>query len=259
MLLVDAIKQKSLFLKSIVSLAQVTAKQHFLKVCWNNKLLPKGFILRFSQQTGLPEDLAKGSRYWVDEVLKEAALKLLEVTLRAEDMKSDLLYEKIREMTSLLAPEDRGPLLNMALAKYKKILLLRTRIHGKKIRKLGYLRPIISDVDKVVSNFETNILGSVEEVILPPKTQVYDWFDEVEFPPLPRRDWTVDILEVLPNNDATQEVIPEIDDNDATQEVICQSVQESLTTAPNVSATLNVADKRHFGSTRSDSSTYKNR
>ena len=41
MLLVDAIKQKSLFLKSIVSLAQVTAKQHFLKVCWNNKLLPE--------------------------------------------------------------------------------------------------------------------------------------------------------------------------------------------------------------------------
>ena len=58
MVLVDIIKLKTCLLKSSVSLANVTAKIHFLQACAVKGLLPNGFLLKFSLQTGLPTDLA---------------------------------------------------------------------------------------------------------------------------------------------------------------------------------------------------------
>ena len=195
----DMIKHKSSLLKSSASLATVTAKQYFLQVCSNHGFLPNGFILKFSQQTGLPEDLAVQSKHMVDSVLREASSKLLEVTREAENLKSDLLYRKILETICALDPDERNSLVNLAVAKYKKILLLKTKIHGKKIRKLGYLQPIIMDLDNVVSSFETKISDNSGNTSVPSVQPVFDWFDPDDFPPLEvsvRRDWTVDIPDV---------------------------------------------------------------
>ena len=129
MLLVDMIKHKSSLLKCSASLAAVTAKQYFLQVCSEHSLLPNGFILKFSQQTGLPEDSAVKSKQMIADVLREASLKLLEVTLDAENLKSDLLLKRIQETTSALDCDDRETLINLAVAKYKKILRNAERIY----------------------------------------------------------------------------------------------------------------------------------
>ena len=54
--MVDIINFQSILFKSSISLAVVIAKQHFLQVCLDYGVLPNGFLLKFSLQTGLPAE-----------------------------------------------------------------------------------------------------------------------------------------------------------------------------------------------------------
>ena len=197
--MVDMIKIKSSILKSSASLANVTAKQYFLKVCSVKGVFPRGFTLKFSLQTGLPGESAEGFTGRVNDILFDASSNLLQTTIQAEDFKSELLYKKIIEISESLNLADKLAVLNLAVAKFKRILILRTRIHGKKLKKmLGYSQSIITDLDEVVSFFETKISGPVEAAPVTLDQPNYDWFDYDEFPPLElslRRDWTLDIEE----------------------------------------------------------------
>ena len=199
MLTVDMIKMKSSILKTSASLATVTAKQYFLKVCSNKGVFPKGFTLKWSLQTGLPEESAEEFTGRVNDILFTAASNLLQATLQAEDFKSELLYQKIIGVFGSLDMVDKSSFINLAVAKFKRILLLRTKIHGKKLKKmLSYPQSIIPDLDDVVSIFETKISNTVETAPVHSDQPNYDWFDYDEFPPVEgsvRRDWTVDILE----------------------------------------------------------------
>ena len=56
MVMIDMIKIKSSILKSSASLANVTAKQYFLKVCSDNGIFPKGFTLKFSLLISVKKD-----------------------------------------------------------------------------------------------------------------------------------------------------------------------------------------------------------
>ena len=177
--------------KSSVSLANVTAKQYFLKVCLDNGVFPNGFRLKFSLQTGLLDDAADGM---VKKTLDDASFKLLAATIKAEDLKTDILKKRIMDLSRNLASEERNSCINLATAKFKKVLILRTRIHRKKLRKLtASVLSIIMDLDDVVLNFETNIVGFTP---VSPIQPTFDWFDQREFPPLEasiRRDWTLDL------------------------------------------------------------------
>ena len=180
--------------KSSVSLANVTAKQHFLQVCLDNGVLPKGFKLKFTLQTGLLDDAAD---VMVKNILDDASLKLLAATIKAEDLKADTLRKRIMDLSKNLDPGERSSCINLATAKFKKVLILRTRIHRKKLRKLtDSALSIIVDLDDVVLNFETNIVGFMP---ISPIQSTFDWFDERDFPPLEasiRRDWTLEIIDV---------------------------------------------------------------
>ena len=94
MLLVDIIKHKSSLLKSSTSLANTTAKLFFLQTCSDNHILPNGFGLKFSQQTGLPPNLAVQSDSLVKNILLDASFRILNATLQAERLKADLLHKK---------------------------------------------------------------------------------------------------------------------------------------------------------------------
>ena len=65
----DIIKQKCVLLKTSVSLANSTAKLRFLSTCLDLNVLPKGFHLKFSLQTGLPQDAGDECTNSVTEVL----------------------------------------------------------------------------------------------------------------------------------------------------------------------------------------------
>ena len=197
--MVDMIKIKSSILKSSASLATVTAKSHFLQVCMDNRVMPKGFMLKFSLQTGLPEESADKFCGIVKNILSDASFNLLNATLQAEGCKSEMLYKNVIDIFDSLDMAEKSPFINLAVAKFKKILLLRTKIHGKKLRKiLGYPQSIIPDLDDVVSIFETKISSTVVTDHIDSAQPNYDWFDYDEFPPLDvsvRRDWTLDIQE----------------------------------------------------------------
>ena len=128
MLLADIIKLKSSLLKSSASLANVTAKLFFLQICANKGLVPKGFGLKFSLQTGLPDEFAVDSCQMVDDILNEASHKLLDVTLNAEKLKSELLYKRILQIVDSLDFEDRINLSNLAIAKYKMLYYFLSKI-----------------------------------------------------------------------------------------------------------------------------------
>jgi len=91
MVLVDIIKLKTCLLKSSAPLGNVTAKMHFLSVCSIKGLLPNGFHLKFSLQTGLPEDAAGDFNDLVNGILLDDSIKLLDSVLRAENAKSEHL------------------------------------------------------------------------------------------------------------------------------------------------------------------------
>ena len=192
----DMIKFKASLLKLTVSFAGSTAKCRFLQVCSNAGVLPNGFSLKFSQQTGLPVELAEDSDRLVKETLKDASHKLLNVTLQAEKLKSDLLKNNILEKFIALEEDERIQFMDLAVTKYRKILFLRSKIHGKKLKKLGKSLPNYLDLDQVVADFETKILDNFCSTSTAQSQPQYDWFDQVEFPPLEtsvRRDWTLDI------------------------------------------------------------------
>ena len=201
MLLADMIKFKSSLLKMAVSLAGSNAKCRFLQVCSDVGVLPNGFSLKFSQQTGLPEELAEDSERLVKETLKDASYKLLNVTLQAEKLKSDLLQNNILEKFTAMEEDERPLFLDLAVTKYRKILFLRSRIHGKKLRKLGKSLPNYLDLDQDVTDFETKILDNFCSNAGVQSQPQFDWFDQEEFPPLEasvRRDWTLDIEAARP-------------------------------------------------------------
>ena len=194
--MVDIINFQSILFKSSISLAVVIAKQHFLQVCLDHGVLPNGFLLKFSLQTGLPAEDVKNFGDMVTDALSTASFQLLNITLRAENLKAELLYKKIFGALNNLVLEDRSISANIAVAKFKKILILRSKIHVRKMKNLlSNIQPLILDLDEVVSNFETKIVKNIETSSVQP---AFDWYDEVDFPPLEssiRRDWTLDILE----------------------------------------------------------------
>ena len=198
--MVDITKSKTILLKSSTSLAVVIAKQHFLKVCLEHGVFPNGFNLKFSLQTGLPVVEAQNFDDQVNEALQDASFKLMDLTLKAENFKADMLLERIIELLNYLDVEDRRTFTDMALGKFKKILIMRTKIHIRKLKKLlPHKQPMILNLDDVVSNFENKIMT---DEMIPVTEPSFDWFDNVEFPPLEisvRRDWTLDIEEYLPS------------------------------------------------------------
>ena len=95
-------------IKASVSLANVTAKQHFLMSCLDHNVVPNGFNLKFSLQTGLPQDSSDGFQVLVKDVLSTAALELLRVAIDAESAKSEILYRSISDaLNQLVNGEDR--------------------------------------------------------------------------------------------------------------------------------------------------------
>ena len=189
----DIIKLKAFLLKTSVSLANSTAKFAFLSICLSLGIIPFGFKLKFSLQSGLPTNAADGYNDRVKEILDGTSLNLLITAKEGEAMKISYLNQQLLETFNKL--EDKELFSNLAVAKFKKILLLRIKIHQNKLKKLlnNTSPPLFIDVDEEISNFEAKLFSG--DVLTSPIAD-FDWFDESSFPPLPshsRRDWTEDL------------------------------------------------------------------
>ena len=192
----DIIKLKASLLKTSVSLANSTAKFAFLSLCLSLGIIPFGFKLKFSLQSGLPSNTADGYDDRVKEILDRTSLDLLITAKEGEAMKISYLNQQILDTFSKL--EDKEFYANLAVSKFRKILLLRIKIHQNKLKKLlnGTFPPMFIDVDKEITSFEAKLFSENSIALPTSSTAHFDWFDESCFPSLPfpsRRDWTEDL------------------------------------------------------------------
>ena len=233
----DIIKLKASLLKTSVSLANSTAKFAFLSLCLSLGIIPFGFKLKFSLQSGLPSNTADGYDDRVKEILDRTSLDLLITAKEGEAMKISYLNQQILDTFSKL--EDKEFYANLAVSKFRKILLLRIKIHQNKLKKLlnGTFPPMFIDVDKEITSFEAKLFSENSIALPTSSTAHFDWFDESCFPSLPipsRRDWTED-LEIpcssssLDQRFATSSITPPNEDLDDSLET---PTSTSLTPAP---------------------------
>ena len=192
----DDIKLKFSLVKTAASLANIAAKISFLSICVVLGAIPTGILLKFSLQTGLPNDASKEVDASIRAVLSKASIDLLKITKDAEVTKSNLLNSKLLDIFAKI--DDKQSASDLATAKFKRILILRTRIHSGKLKKLLHHQPpAILDLEEETSNFTSKF--SIPDELLPPSPQEnIDWF-EMDFPPLPppaaipQLDWTEEL------------------------------------------------------------------
>ena len=102
----DDIKLQFSLVKTANSLANVSAKIAFLSICLLLGVIPSGILLKFSIQSGLPDDESKDVDDSIKDVLSKASIELLRITKRAEVSKSTLLYSKLQETLSKIDDKD---------------------------------------------------------------------------------------------------------------------------------------------------------
>ena len=222
-------KEVMKILKLFSSIGGLHSKMNFMFTCITGSLVPTGFKLKWSEQTGFRCSELQDS---TSQRLLDTSLDLQRLVLKASLAKFQATLDYLFSLQS------RMPSFywSKGMKNYQFIFSQSTRKHQKKLSALL------------------------------PGTVLKQWFPSLNLASklvcaIPRDLEGILALKEAGHNDATQEVIPATVSqvslleavNDATQEVI--PVPESLTTAPNVSTTINVVDKRHFGSTRSDSTT----
>ena len=161
----DDIKLKFSLVKTAASLANIAAKISFLSICVVLGAIPTGILLKFSLQTGLPIDASKEVDASIRAVLSKASIDLLKITKDAEVTKSNLLNSKLLDIFAKI--DDKQSASDLATAKFKRILILRTRIHSGKLKKLLHHQPpAILDLEEETSNFTSKF--SIPEELLPP-------------------------------------------------------------------------------------------
>ena len=193
-------KLKFLLIKIVISLANITAKVSFLSTCLLHKVIPNGFRIRFSIQSSCSNDdsCLKES---VKSTLSNTSFSLLKISLESETKKASSLVNKIKELFSSCV--DKQSVLDFISFKFKRILILRTKVLSGKLNKLcnGSTKGSLLDVDEKVQEFQ--ILFALPQHSVPissPQSQPpQDWFDLDQFPMLPppadvRPDWTSDVI-----------------------------------------------------------------
>ena len=226
----DTTKWKASLLKTSVSLANSTAKIAFLTICISLGILPKGFKLKFSLQSGLPKEVSGDLEESIGQTLSKASLELLNTTKEADVLKASLLRSQLETVFGKL--EDKELYANLASSKFRKILSLRLKVHQNKLRKLvNGPPPTFLDIDSEVRIFESKM----SEWILPSSQALplVDWFDNSEFPPLPspvRPDWTRD-LQSIPLVSSSERAITTLEEHSDLQvlapTVPCHSLSSS--------------------------------
>ena len=196
-------KFKLSFFKFVVSLANITAKLGFIKTCIFLNIIPIGFCLKFSLQSGLPKEEEPEMDASIKSVLSKTSMELLNITKNAETLKTTNILEKIQDTFKQIV-YDKKEVLKQAIDKFRKILFLRTKLLSGKLKKLSkesHSRSLL-DFDIETSKFEANF--SIQEdsptpfISSPTSSPNFpDWFDS--FPPLPpparsRLDWTQNII-----------------------------------------------------------------
>ena len=191
----DIIKKRSSLLKTSTSLANITAKIVFLTNCLSIGVLPKGFRLKFSLQSGLPQDVSEEFGKKIDVLLHGVSIDILRQAKEADWLKLNLLYSQLEENFRHL--ENKEHYAELAVAKFRKILILRMKVHQNKLRKLQKnLPPMVTNAEEEVNVFALKIADWIRQP--GPNLPVIDWFDNPDFPPLlspSRPDWTRDIVE----------------------------------------------------------------
>ena len=117
-----------------VSLANVTAKLGFLSICILIGVIPTGFSLKFSLQTGLPEEDSNHVQESIKTTLSKTSRDLIKITKEAEISKEEMISKKLLKLFGQI--DDKKNVLDELTAKFKRILILRTKIHSKKLTKM---------------------------------------------------------------------------------------------------------------------------
>ena len=196
----EDIRLKLSLFKTAVSLANITAKIGFLSVCLIIGVIPSGFSIKFSIQTGLPEEESKDVESSINQLLLKTSKSLLCLTKSAEESKETLLTQKIQDIFSQI--DDKEDVLDQVTAKFKRILIARTKIHSRKLKKIlnGIPNRSILDLDTQVEKFSAKFQFQENTVIdSSPQINSPDWFDLDQFPQLPtpsrRPDWTTELID----------------------------------------------------------------
>ena len=186
-------------IKMAVSLANITAKLGFLSTCILLGVIPNGFIIKFSLQSSLPKEDSKVMDASIESLLSKTSIGLLDVTKDAESLKASMIINKIQD-TFAQVSVDKHSVMNQTLSKFKRILILRTKLLSKKLSKLvnGFSPHAILDIDEEVKELESKlVISEIQPVSLSPSNSL-DWFDLDNFPLLPppvnkRPDWSPDV------------------------------------------------------------------
>ena len=169
-----------------VQLANISAKLAFLSSCILLNIIPVGFLLKFSLQSGLSKEDDLQIESSVQSVLSNTSLELLKLTKEAEIIKVSSLSSKLQETFKNISV-DKKDVVDQATSKFRKIIILRTKILSKKLAKLSQNRSFLEvNFDQEINKFEDNF-AILEDSSTPSSSQVpsFDWFDPEAFPPLP--------------------------------------------------------------------------
>ena len=91
-------KSKFSFFRKTVQIANISAKLAFLRACLLFKIIPIGFFIKFSLQSGLSaeDDLQMESS--VQSVLSKTSLELMSLTKDAETLKAATASTKLMDI-----------------------------------------------------------------------------------------------------------------------------------------------------------------
>ena len=155
----DIIKWRASLLKLSVSLANVTAKASFLGRCSMLGILPKGFKLKFSLQSGLPKDVSEEFDAQVERNLLKVSFENLRTAREADVRKISILYSQLKDVFGKF--EEQEQYVELSALKFRKILDIRIKIHYNKLKKL-------------LKDFPERFIDVEEEVFLFSST-LYNW------------------------------------------------------------------------------------